>query len=96
MNVLVRPIITEQSLTAAQQGKFTFLVELEAGKDAVKKEVESTYNVHVVDIATVIVKGKVKRVGKKRTEKKVGKYKKAVVTLKKGEKIDAFDLGEQK
>ena len=96
MNVLVRPIITEQSLTAAQQGKFTFLVELEAGKDAVKKEVESTYAVHVTDVATVIVKGKVKRVGKKRTEKKVGKYKKAVVTLKKGEKIDAFDLGEQK
>ena len=96
MNVLVRPVISEQSLANAQKGKFTFLVAREAGKETIKKEVERTYSVHVVDIATVIVKGKVKRVGKKRTEKKLGKYKKAVVTLQAGEKIDAFDLGEKK
>ncbi len=96
MNVLTRPLITEQSMAHAQNGKFTFVVRLSAGKDAIKKEVETAYSVNVVDVATIIVKGKVKRVGKKRTKKMIGKYKKAVVSLKKGQKIDAFDLGEKK
>ena len=96
MHSVVRPVFTEKSLQDAEKGKFTFIVVLSATKDDIKKDVEETYKVHVVDIATVIVNGKVKRVGKKRTEKTLGKYKKALVKLKNGEKIDAFALGEKK
>lgn len=95
-NILVRPVITEKSITDAKNGRFTFVVALSASKDDVKKAVEERYKVHVVDIATAIVKGKVKRVGKKRTEKKLGNYKKAIVLVKAGEKIDEFELGEKK
>ena len=95
-NILVRPVITEKSMADAKNGRFAFIVALSAGKDEVKKAVETAYNVHVVDIATAIVKGKVKRVGKKRTEKKLGSYKKAMVVVRTGEKIDEFELGEKK
>lgn len=94
--VLTRPIITEKSMADAQNSRFTFVVALWASKTDVKKAVEDQYKVKVVDIATVTVKGKVKRVGKKRTEKKLGSYKKAVVVLEKGQKIDEFELGEKK
>lgn len=95
-NVLVRPVFTEKSLQDAENSKFTFVVSLVSSKDAVKKAVEEAYKVHVVDIATTVVKGKVQRVGKRRTKTVVGKYKKAVVRVKKGEKIDIFELGEKK
>lgn len=96
MNALIRPVFTERSMADADNSRFTFVVALSVSKDEIKKAVESAYNVKVLDIATVIVKGKGKRVGKKRTEKLLGKYKKAVIRLEKGQKIDVFDLGEKK
>ncbi len=95
-NILTRPVFTEKSMKDAEDGRFTFVVALTATKDDVKKAVEEKYKVTVVDIATAIVKGKGKRVGKKRTEKLLGKYKKAVVVVTKGQKIDEFELGEKK
>ncbi|HSD98218.1 MAG TPA: 50S ribosomal protein L23 [Patescibacteria group bacterium] len=93
---MVRPVISEKSIKDAENGRFTFIVALQSSKDEIKKVVEETYKVHVLDVATAIVKGKTKRVGKKRTEKALGSYKKAVVVLEKGQKIDEFELGEQK
>lgn len=96
MNILLRPVFTERSMGDADNSRFTFVVGLSVGKDEIKKEVEKLYSVKVLDIATVVVKGKGKRVGKKRTEKLLGKYKKAVIRLQKGQKIDVFDMGEKK
>jgi len=96
MNTLIRPVFTERSMSDADSSRFTFIVGLSVGKDEIKKAVEAAFSVKVLDIATVIVKGKGKRVGKKRTEKVLGKYKKAIIRLEKGQKIDAFDLGEKK
>lgn len=95
-NILVRPVFTEKSMKDAENGRFTFIVNLTSSKDEVKKAVEEKYKVHVVDVATTIVKGKVKRVGKKRTEKKLGSHKKAAVVVAKGEKISEFELGNKK
>src|SRR5260370_38726524 len=95
MNILVRPIITEKSMSDAENSKFTFVVALTGDKNEIKKEVEKMYSVKVLDIATTIVKGKTKRAGKKRTEKKMGEYKKAIISHEKAQKIIEFDLGEQ-
>jgi len=95
-NVLIRPVFTEKSMKDGDNGRFTFVVSLASSKDDIKKAVEAKYKVSVVDIATTIVKGKVKRVGKKRTEKKLGIYKKAIVVVAKGQKIDEFEIGEKK
>lgn len=88
--IIVRPIITEQSINAASKGKFTFEVVKSADKGRIKKEVEKAFNVTVVSIATNIRKGKKKRYGMLKREVKISPLKKAVVTLKKGQKIDLF------
>ncbi len=90
---IIRPVITEKSMMLAQQGKFTFIVERSAGKDSIKQAVESKFQVHVVDVATAIIKGKSKRAGARRTEIKVSPMKKAIVKLQTGEKIGLFELG---
>ncbi len=94
--IIIAPIITEQSMADAQRGKFTFKVEKDADKNFIKKAVEKKFAVHVVGVTTQIRKGQKKRFGPKREEVKMGVWKKAIVTVKKGEKIDLFDLGEQK
>lgn len=96
VNTIISPVITERSMTDAQNSKFTFIVSVNADKKDIKRAVEDAFKVHVIGVSTVIVKGKTVRVGKKRTEKKVTPVKKAVVALAKGEKIDVFDLGEKK
>ena len=95
MNVLIAPIITEKSMMDASQGKFTFRVDRFATKEEIKKVVEKKFKVHVTNISTSILKGKSVRTGMKRTEKKLTPVKKAVVTLKKGEKIGMFELGDK-
>lgn len=96
LDVLQSPIITEKSMADAEKGKFTFAVALSADKKVIRQAIEEQFKVKVVGISTVIVKGKIKRVGKRRTEKKLGPVKKAVVTLEKGQKIELFDLSEKK
>lgn len=95
-DVIVKPIITEKSIQDAATGKFTFMVHKQADKRNIKKGVEEAFNVHVLSVATILVKGRTKRVGKKRTEKKDSPWKKAIVKLEKNEKIDLFDIGGAK
>ncbi|QQG40927.1 MAG: 50S ribosomal protein L23 [Candidatus Levyibacteriota bacterium] len=90
--VLIRPLITEKSINDAQNGKFTFIIAESAHKNDIKKAVEDQFKVHVVAIATIITKGKSKRVGRKRQIVKERPAKKAIIKLAAGEKIDLFDL----
>lgn len=94
--VLISPIITERSMADAQKGKFTFAVAISATKTVVKKAVEEQFKVNVLKVSTVTVKGRTKRVGKKRTEKVISPWKKAIVALQEGQKIELFDLGGNK
>lgn len=96
MNVIISPLITEKSMIDAGNGKFTFRVAKIANKKEIKKEVEKNFKVNVVHISTSILKGKTMRTGVRRTEKSITDTKKAVVTLKKGEKIGLFELGDKK
>ena len=77
--VIVRPIITEKSNDQLQAGKYTFEVNKKATKVAIAKAVEKLFDVKVLNVNTMIVKGKVKRVRYK--EGKTPDWKKAIVTI---------------
>lgn len=72
-------------------GRFTFAVLKEANKTDIKLEVERRFGVSATGVTTIMVKGKTKRVGKKMQEIVLSPWKKAVVTLAKGQKIDLFE-----
>jgi large subunit ribosomal protein L23 len=91
-DIIIRPVITEKSIALASSGKYTFIVDKKADKITIKRVVEEAFNVKVLDVATLVVKGKTKRVGKRRTEEVVSALKKAVVRIEKGQKIDLFEL----
>jgi large subunit ribosomal protein L23 len=92
MNILVKPVITEKSMQKAAADTFTFVVARTAHKKDIKKAVEEKFNVNVVHVETSVLKGRTKRVGLRRTEKKLSSWKKAAVTVKKGQKIALFDI----
>lgn len=92
-DVIIKPLITEGSMKHVASGKYSFMVARDADKIVIKQTVNKLFNVHVVSIATSLVKGKTQKVGKRRTEKTMSAWKKAVVTVKKGEKIGIFEPG---
>ncbi len=87
---MIKPVFTEKSLTLARQGKYSFWVDKNATKPALKAAIAKMFGVHVLSIKTITIPGESKRNvrGKKIV---VLPSKKAVVTLKKDEKIDIFE-----
>jgi large subunit ribosomal protein L23 len=88
LRVLKQPVISEKSFANADSGKYVFQVNPKATKAEIKKAVEMAFKVHVITVHTIIVKGKIKRFGKIFGKRK--DYKKAIVTVKSGEKIEDF------
>ena len=89
--IIKGPIITEKSNDLLEkENKYTFKVALDANKVEIKQAIEAIYKVKVVDIATVRVLPKRRRVGKYEGYRSA--YKKAIVKLAKDEKIDAFNI----
>jgi len=87
--VIRRPIISEKSAALAElAGKYAFEVAVKADKKQIKDAVQKLYNVQVREVRTMVMHGKVKRVG--RFEVKRPNWKKALVTLADGQKIDFF------
>jgi large subunit ribosomal protein L23 len=85
-DVLKSPILTEKSTTQKETGnKVTFEVDRRANKIEIKQAVEKIFKVKVIDVHTMLVRGKVKRY--KNLLGKRSDWKKAVVTLKPGEKV---------
>ena len=80
----------------ASNGKFTFKVLKSSNKNDIKREIEKNFSVNVIGISTNILKGKKVRVGARRAEKNVSDTKKAIVSVKKGQKIGLFELGGDK
>jgi large subunit ribosomal protein L23 len=88
--IIKKPIITEKStILRAENNKVAFWVDIKANKNEVKKAVERAFNVKIVDVNSIRVPGKRKRVGK--SEGMTPTRKKVYVTLKEGEKIDIFE-----
>ena len=78
-NVIIRPIISERSYDLMEQGKYTFEVAKDAPKQEIRQAVEKLFNVHVVKVNTMNVRGKEKRV--RYQSGMTRSWKKAVVTL---------------
>ncbi len=89
-DVIKKPIITEKSSELAEKLIYTFEVDVNANKVEIKEAVEKIFNVKVVKIQTVNVHRKAKRMGRYEGFKPA--YKKAIVRLEKGQKIDAFEI----
>ena len=86
LDTIISPIVTEKSTVLSEHNKIVFKVEKNASKNLIKKNIEKIFKVKVVKINTINKKGKTKIV-KNRKAFKTG-YKKAIVTLKKGQSID--------
>ena len=77
--IIVKPIITERSNSGLEVGKYTFKVAKKATKVQIAKAVETLFNVKVLDVNTMIVKGKEKRMGAHSGMRP--DWKKAIVTI---------------
>ena len=88
--VIVRPVVTEKSTDMGESDKYVFEVASDANKNEVKQAVEKFFGVKVIDVRTMNVKGKPKRLGRYMGRRK--DWKKAIVTVQSGDKIDLFDV----
>jgi len=88
-DVIKRPIISEKSTALAEVGnRYVFEVAPQANKQEIKDAVQQLFSVKVNAVHTMIMHGKMKRVGKFETKR--ANWKKALVTLAEGQKIDFF------
>ncbi len=88
-DVLRRPIITEKNTMLISQHKYTFEVAQDANKPQIKQAVEKAFKVNVVSVNVIRVPGKMRRAGRRRGM--TSPWKKAVVTLEAGQKIELFE-----
>ena len=86
-DVVRRPIVTEKSSLGSQNGQVTFEVAIDATKPRIKQAVETLFEVEVKAVNTLINKGKTKIF--RGTRGRRSDMKKAIVTLKEGQTIDA-------
>ncbi len=87
--VLRRPLITEKNTALQAQDKYAFEVAKEANKAQVKEAVEMAFKVKVLGVNMLNVPGKTRRVGRRTVPTRP--WKKAVVTLRHGDKIEFFE-----
>jgi len=89
-DIIIRPLVTEKSTIQREgQNQYSFRVEKRANKIEIKEAVERLFKVKVREVRTVTIRGKVKRLGRR-----FGKrpdWKKAIVTVKEGDRIDFFE-----
>lgn len=89
-NIVKRPLVTEKTNIQKEVGnQVTFEVDSRANRIEIKRAIEKIFNVKVAKTRTVNVKGKVKRRGRILGKRK--DWKKAIVTLMPGERIDFFE-----
>ena len=90
-DVIKRPLyLTEKGARLREeQNKYTFEVDLEANKIQIKAAVETLFKVTVDDVHTLVMRGHMRRMGRKYA--KTRNWKKAVVTVREGDSIDFFE-----
>lgn len=91
--ILKKALVSEKSFSRAAEGKFTFVVRHDADKASVAAAVKDLFKVNPLQVNILNIKGKVKRSKKGRGKR--SDIKKAIVTLKKGEKIDLFEIEKE-
>jgi large subunit ribosomal protein L23 len=87
--ILVRPLVTEKASQIGVQNKYIFAVSKDANKIEVKKAIRSVYNVNPLNVRIINVRGRSVRYG--RSEGTTKAWKKAIITLKEGDKIEVYE-----
>lgn len=91
-SVIKRPLVTEKSTSLALVSKYIFEVDMRANKPQIKNAVEKAFDVTVTDVNVLVMKGKPRgRTRSKRAQAYGSDWKKAVVTLAAGNKIELFE-----
>ncbi len=89
-DIIISPLVTEKSTTQREgQNQYSFKVNKRANKIEIREAVERLFKVKVREVRTTTIRGKVKRLGRR-----FGKrpdWKKAIVTVKEGDRIDFFE-----
>ena len=88
-DIILKPIITEDSMERLPEGKYTFEVAKDANKIEIAKAIEEIFDVKVAKVNTISVKGKEKRMGRFTGFRP--DWKKAIVTLEGDKTIEFFD-----
>ncbi len=88
-DIIKKPIVTEKSTRLMEMNKYTFAVDRRANKIQIKEAIETIFNVRVLDVNTMQMLGKMKRMG--RHEGRRPSWKKAIVTLEPGSRIEFFE-----
>jgi large subunit ribosomal protein L23 len=87
-DVIIKPVISEKSMSGAEHRKYTFRVATDAGKTEIKKALEEIFGVEVARVNVMNYTGKLKKMG--RNEGRRSSFKKAIVTLTEGSKEIEF------
>jgi large subunit ribosomal protein L23 len=87
--IIIRPLITEKNTNLMALNKYSFEVAREANKPQIQQAIEELFNVRVTKVHTMNVRGRLKRRG--RDAGYTREWKKAIVTLAPGERIEIFD-----
>ncbi len=87
--VILSPVLSEKAVTAIGDGKYSFFVHPKANRVQIKEAIETVFEVDVTKINLVNVRGKLKRLG--RYAGHASRRKKAIVTLKTGQRIEQLE-----
>lgn len=90
--VLEKPLVTEKSMLT---GEYAFKVDRRATKPEIAAQIKKTFAVDPVSVRTMIIKGKKRKSWRTRKIVKLGDWKKAIVRIKKDQKIDIFEAGKE-
>ncbi len=88
-DIILKPVISEKSYDLITQQKYTFKVDKHASKPEIRQAVEEIFKVNVISVNTINKTGKLKRQGW--SSGYTSSWKKAIVTLKEGQKIEVFE-----
>jgi large subunit ribosomal protein L23 len=88
-DIIIKPVVTEKSMNLMADNKYTFIVDRKANKTEIKNAIQEIFAVKVDKVRTMNLKGKPKRMG--RFEGRTPSRKKAIITLKPGQKIKLFE-----
>ena len=86
---ILKPLVTEKSTAQQEAGKYSFDVSLKASKTEIRAAVQGFFNVKVRAVNVITVPGQTRLIGKRRVTTRP--WKKAVVTLRPGDKIQLFE-----
>lgn len=93
MKILIRPMITEKAMAMAAGSKYVFEVATSANKHQVSQSIKEIYKVDVVKVNAIRIKSEEKLI-RGRYKATIKAKKKVIVTLKKGQKIEGFEVKE--